>query len=128
MQELFNQISQGYRANRSLTQMTLGRFISILEKLPQDKEILNVCRPHSYRGYYSDLALEKETGTRTIESLVQQLKNECLGQTFEGYKGGDFYMDEHTPIWLAEYGCCGDKIMDIQVGEIFSLLTEEDND
>ena len=128
MQELINELSKGWRANRSLTQMTLGRFISELEKLPQDQEIENVCYPHSYRGYYEDLALQKEPGTRTVVSLVEQLRNECLGQTFEGYKGGNFHMDEHTPMWIAEYGCCGVKIMDIQNGVTFSLITEEDID
>lgn len=78
MQELINELSKGWRAERSLSQMTLGRFISELEKLPQEKEIENVCKPHSYRGYYSDLALEKGSGTITVASFVEQLKNECL--------------------------------------------------
>ena len=127
MQELINELSRGWRAERSLSQMTLGRFISELEKLPQDKEIENVCSPHSYRGYYSDLALEKESGKRTVASLVEQLKTECLGQTFTGYKGGDFYMDENTPMWIAEYGSCGVKIMSIEDGETFSLSTQDDD-
>lgn len=105
--------------------MTLGRFISELEKLPQDKEIENVYSPHSYRGFYSDLALENGGGTRTVAGLVEQLKNECLGQTFSGYKGGDFYMDENTPMWIAEYGSCGVKIISIEDGEILSLLTQD---
>ena len=120
-------LSKGWRAERSLSHMTLGRFISELEKLPQDKEIENVCEPHSYRGYYSDLALEKGSGTRTVASLIEQLKNECLGQTFTGYKGGDFYMDENTPMWVAECGFCGVKIMNIEDGETFSLSTQDDD-
>lgn len=127
MQELINELSKGWRAERSLSQITLGRFISELEKLPQDKEIENVCSPHSYRGYYSDLALEKESGTRSVGSLVEKLKSECLGQTFTGYKGGDFYMDENTPMWIAKYGSCGVKIMNIEDGETLSLLTRDDD-
>lgn len=127
MQELINELSKGWRAERSLSQMTLGRLISELEKLPQEKEIENVCSPHSYRGYYSDLALEKGEGQRTVGSLLEQLKSECLGETFEGYKGGDFYMDEHTPMWIADYGSCGVKIMGIRDGDILSFLTQEDN-
>lgn len=127
MQALVNHLSKGWRAERSLSQMTLGKFISELEKLPQDKEIENVCSPHSYRGYYSDLALEKGSGTRTVGSLVEQLKNECLGQTFTGYKGGDFYMDEDTPMWIADEGYCGVKIMNIEDGETFSLATQFDD-
>ena len=126
MQELINELNRGWRAERSLSQMTLGVLISELEKLPQEKEIENICSPHSYRGYYSDLALEKQSGTRTVASLVEQLKTECLGQTFTGYKGGDFYMDENTPMWIAEYGSSGQKIMSIKDGETLSFLTEND--
>lgn len=127
MQNFINELSKGWKAERSLPQMTLGRFISELEKLPQNKEIENVCSPHSYRGYYSDLALEKESGTRTVVSLVEQLKNECLGQTFTGYKGGDFYMDEHTPLWIAKYSFCGVKIMEIIEGDVLTLSTQDDD-
>lgn len=127
MQELIDELSKGWRAQRSLSQMTLGRFISELEELPQDKEIENICLPHSYRGYYSDLALKKESGTRTVGSLLEELKSKCLGQTFTGYKGGDFYMDENTPMWIAEYGSCGVKIMNIEEGEKLSLSTQDDD-
>jgi len=127
MQELFNKIFEELRAKRSLSQMTLGKFISELEKISQDKEIENVWSPHSYRGYYSDLAFEKGEGTRSVGSLLEQLKNECLGQTFTGYKGGDFYMDEHTPLWIAHYGSSGVKIMNIEEGEIIHLSTQEDD-
>ena len=126
MQKLFDELSKGWRAERSLSQMTLGKFIYELEKLPQDKQITNLCSPHSYRGYYSDLAFEEGEGTRTVADLLNQVNTECLGQTFIGYKGGDFYMDIHTPLWIAEYGSCGDKIMKINEGDILTLLTEED--
>ena len=42
MQELINELSKGWRAERSLSQMTLGRFISELEKLPQDKDVCDL--------------------------------------------------------------------------------------
>lgn len=127
MQELINELSKGWRAQRSLSQMTLSDFISELEKLPQDKQIENIGSPHSYRGYYSDLSLEKEEGTRTVGSLLEQLRNECLGHTFYGYKGGTYYMDGNTPVWIAEYGCTGVKIMSIIDGEILTFLTEDDS-
>ena len=101
MQDFIDALMAQSRVQRSQSQMTLGRFILELEQLPQDKEIENVCEPHSYRGHYSDLALEKGSGTRTVASLIEQLKNECLGQTFTGYKGGDFYMGEDTPLWIS---------------------------
>lgn len=127
MQKLIDELSKGWRAERSLSQMTLGKFISELEKLPQDKEIENLRSPHSYRGYYSDLALTLGSGTRTVGSLLEELRNMCLGKVFGGYKGGDFYMDENTPLWIAKYGETGVKIMSIQHGEPVQLITCEDD-
>lgn len=89
MQQIINYLSEGWRAQRSLSQMTLGKFISELEKFPKDKEIENICCPHSYRGYYSDLAFEKREGEQTVETLLNVCKD-CLGKTFEGYGGGGF--------------------------------------
>lgn len=126
MQNLIDELSKGWRAQRSLSQMTLGRFIEELEAFPKDKEIEYIGEPHSYRGYYSDLSFEVGGGTRTVGSLIDQLKTECLYQIFCGYKGGDFYMDENTPLWIAEHGSCGVKIMEIVEGVILSLTTQED--
>jgi len=125
MQNLINELSKGWRAERSLSQMTLGRFIKDLESLPQDKMIENICEPHSYRGYYSDLSFEKQEGSQTVERLLSVCA-ECLDKTFTGYKGGEFRMDEHTPLWIAEYGSCGVKIMSIIWGEVLSLSVSED--
>jgi hypothetical protein len=36
-------------------------------------------------------------------------------------------MDENTPMWIAEYGSCGVKIMNIEDGEAFSLSTQDDD-
>jgi len=36
---------------------------------------------------------------------------EALGSTYMGYRGGEFTMDEHTDVWIAEYGdSAGDLI------------------
>ncbi len=133
LQRLINQKLDYIRKQRSLSQMTLGKFILELEKLPQDKEIENICNPHSYRGYYADLAFEKESGTRTIASLIEQLKTECLGKTFTGYKGGDFEMNEDAPLWIAEQGFCGEKITGVHffylatTQGLYGVLTKEDD-
>ena len=34
----------------------------------------------------------------------------ALGQTFDGWKGGDFTMAGYTECWLAVHGCCGEGI------------------
>ena len=109
--------------------MTLGRFISELEILPQYGEIENIYSPHSYRGRHSDLAFLRERGTIPIYGLIELLKDECLGQTFPGYKGGAFQMDENTPLWIADYGCSGVKIVGIAAKDCpISLMTQEEDD
>lgn len=124
MQDLIDMLSKGSRAERSLSQMTLGRLISELEKLPQDDKIEALGEPHSYRGYYSDLAFGKNSAETTVGELLVMLKTECLGKTFTGYKGGEFFMDEHTPLWIARYGSTGLKMMGIENGGY--LVTTDD--
>ena len=57
MQELMNELIKRWRAERSLSQMTLGRFISELERLPKDKEIENVYQKAEAKwdGHYETL-------------------------------------------------------------------------
>lgn len=57
---------------------------------------------HSYRGYYSDLAFSS-VGASTVEAVLSDLRS-ALDNTYEGYKGGEFVMDEDTPLWVSEYG------------------------
>ena len=65
----------------------------------------------SWRGSYSELALDfKDYGYKehqakpmSVTSFLKMLK-EALGKTFVGYKGGDFVMNKHTPIWVSNYG------------------------
>jgi len=58
----------------------------------------------SYRGYYSDLSIvPKSDGEETVGSFRKELTS-ALGSTFEGYKGGNFKMDRHTPVWVSPYG------------------------
>lgn len=125
-QSFINAKNKEWRAKRSSSQMTLGRLISELENQPMSQQIESIGEPHSYRGYYDDLAFEKVDGTTTVAILLTLLKTECLGQTFTGYKGGDFYMDSDTPVWISEYGSTGVKIMSIEDGETLTFLTQED--
>lgn len=65
--------------------------------------------PMSYRGYYDELAFDPVEET-TFGDMLRYAKS-ALGQTFTGYKGGDFKMEEYTPCWIAPYGRGGgDKI------------------
>lgn len=97
---------------RAETQMTLGKLIDALRAMPEGATVSNICNPHSYRGYYIDLAFEKGEGTRLASDLLEECLG-CMGEVFEGYKGGDFVMGALTPVWIACYGCCGVKLKDI---------------
>lgn len=58
----------------------------------------------SYRGYYYELSLAYELDSRcTVQELLDNAKR-CIGVEFTGYKGGEFIMDESTPIWISNYG------------------------
>lgn len=112
------------QAHRASTQMTLGKMIAALEKMPSDSEVIHLSRPHSYRGYYCDLAFEISEGTRPALGLLAECTS-AIGKVFEGYKGGDYIMKESTPVWIADYGCCGVKLIALHEGGEYE--TEDDD-
>lgn len=124
MQALLDGMSAKDQRERAKTQMTLGKMIHILESFEKNDKIDGIAEPHSYRGYYNDLAFESiEDKIEVSDALFMcQL---VMGNVFEGYKGGDFVMGALTPVWLANYGNCGLKLMSI--GNDGKFITEEDN-
>ena len=112
LQDLFDGLSARMQRERSKTQMTLGGMISALEAMPADTEVYGLYSPHSYRGYYSDLAFESKTEKVSAGNLLAECKT-AMGKVFEGYKGGDYVMGALTPVWIANHGVCGLKIIAI---------------
>lgn len=90
--------------------MQLGELIKRLESANQEQEVkIGFHNPHSYRGYYSELGL-CATSNVTVEYMLSELKS-ALGSTYEGWKGGDFTMDEYVDCYLVdEEGCSGEMI------------------
>jgi hypothetical protein len=87
--------------------MSLGELIEALERKESDAPVMFdfvYFRPsglHSYRGDYSQLALGYATDKEVaVGDLLQRLRD-ANGATFTGYKGGDYVMDERTPVWVA---------------------------
>lgn len=115
VQEFLKISSERWRKRRSATQMTLGAMIDRLAGMPPDAPVVGLENPHSYRGYYSDLAFELPSGAspKTAASLLEECKA-ALGQGFEGYKGGNFIMGCDTPVWVAFYGREGLKLLGIR--------------
>ena len=58
----------------------------------------------SYRGYYSNLAIEPAGEVPVTVAEFGAKLRAAHGATFKGYKGGDFEMDADTPVWAATYG------------------------
>ena len=104
--------------------MTLGELIAQLESVEPTRCLrLGFHRPHSYRGYYDELAFEPCADISVGEMLAAA--RSALGSTYQGYKGGDFTMGEYTEVWLAERGDCGETIGPILLGCLFKNVVEE---
>lgn len=89
--------------------MTLGEIIDTLKKFPPETSVpIGFGYPHSYRGSYADLAFEPEADTTVGEMLAAA--ESALGTTFEGWKGGEFTMEDFTDCWLAYQGESGEMI------------------
>jgi hypothetical protein len=100
-------------------QLTLGEFLAKLENAYSDAEVVFEDGKYagtfrSYRGYYDHLALSRSDEPKTA-GLVHMLARDAVGQTYKGYKGGAFTMTKMTPLWAAEYGEGGDRIVDVTV-------------
>ena len=64
--------------------------------------------PHSYRGYYDELAFEP-CGETTVGEMLEAAQS-AVGETYQGWKGGDFLMNDWTPVHLAHMGDCGEDL------------------
>jgi hypothetical protein len=113
IQAMMDGMSAQWQKERSESQMTLGKLIDALAAVPPETELQGFGEPHSYRGYYDDLAFEK-MGEKTTAGKALEMARACMGEIFEGYKGGEFQMGRNTPVWLAKDGSCGMKIMAIR--------------
>lgn len=58
----------------------------------------------SWRGSYSELAVEYGGDKHLAVSEFLYVLKEAIGQKYEGYKGGEFLMGKNTPLWVANYG------------------------
>ncbi len=122
LQALVDGMSAQWMKKRAETQMTLGDMIARLESLPGGV-MVPLSNPHSYRGYYSDLSFE-QTEPVAAEHLLKKC-NAAMGKCFHGWKGGDYYMHAGVPVWVADRGSCGLKLM--AINDDGSLVTAEDD-
>lgn len=119
IQALFKETMNMVRDTRKKYHLTLGGMITKLESIKPSTLILvdgklGLCSPHSYRGYYEDLAFSASNVKAYSAKKLLALCRDIRGQTFTGYRGGDFLMSGDTPLWLSSYGeASGIAIMDL---------------
>ncbi len=101
-------------------QMTLGELIAALQRKDQDASVtfgFDFARPscvHSYRGYYEDLAIGYSRHEQCTVAALLKMLADADGQTFTGWKGGDYVMDLDTVVWMSNPGdSCGMAIVDV---------------
>lgn len=112
--------------------MTLGMLIARLEEAnPEHSVYLDFarCAPTtfaSYRGFYDEIAVGfSDNDSTTVAQLLARAQG-ALGQTFQGWKGGDYVMTDRTPVWVANDGnASGTKLVKVVVGDrCVTLLTD----
>jgi hypothetical protein len=82
---------------------TLGEAVKWLEALPGEQVVeLGFTHPHSYRGYYGDVAFEP--CGRTTAGAMTTVARSALGAAYFGWKGGTYIMTLQTHCWLAIWG------------------------
>ncbi len=81
---------------------------------PGHRPAIGFAKPHSYRGDYAQVAFEPARDV-TIGDMLEAART-AHGETFTGYKGGDFTMGDWTDCYLANYGCCGEEIGPVLLG------------
>jgi hypothetical protein len=64
--------------------------------------------PHSYRGYYNELAFEYCDDPLTVAN-IKQFIHEASTETFIGWKGGEYTYDDNTPVHLSLQGDANDE-------------------
>jgi len=93
-----------------MKQLTIAELVEQLSSFPSDKQIDALECAHSYRGYYDDIAFESN-GRKQPANEVMNYVISCIGQQFEGYKGGTYTMDKNTHVWLSTEGLAsGNKL------------------
>ena len=98
-------------------QLSLGDIIERCEEILKGREgecyvvfDFEYARPQSFdswRGIYEELAIGFEFGGDVKLSEFIESAKDAVGQTFSGYKGGEFTMTKDTPVWVANYGNSG---------------------
>lgn len=82
--------------------MTLGEFKAYVESFPDGKTFnYGISNPFSWRGSYDEVAFEFLEQSMTKEELLEKI-NLAYTDIFPGYKGGEYYFKNFTPVHFEE--------------------------
>ncbi len=121
---LLSIMKKAWQEERAKTQMTLGALLKALGDRHGLDLVDGFKNPHCYRGHYEDVAFEPAGEAMNVCDLIA-ICNSAIGKTFFGRQGGSFEMDETTPVWIAERGSYGGKLIGINADG--SLETRDDD-
>ena|ERR1700761_3291315 len=120
--------------------ITLGELIEKLKQCRPDNEVsfdfgyLVPTTLDSWRGVYADLALGYEVfvyrGDRpqTTQELIEKCE-QALQNSYEGYKGGTYFMDEESKVWVDNWGqCTHTEIVDVVSNNWKTMLITRSSD
>jgi len=86
--------------------MKLDHLIHRLKNIdPNFVPSVAISDPHSYRGFYDELAFQKYDNRVAIGYMIE-MATWCIQRTFEGWKGGQYIMTPETECHLADIGTC----------------------
>lgn len=104
--------------------MNLMKLIERLQKADKNRIVpMGFNNPHSHRGDYCQLAFEPAINIKVEEML--KCAEDSLGETFTGYKGGEFNMHEYTECFIANYGECGEEISEILLDYMLGVYDDQ---
>lgn len=104
--------------------MNLGELFDKFKSLTNNDFVFTVGfnNPHSYRGYYNDLAFEicNFVNLREIKASIE----EGLKESFTGYKGGELSYSKTTRTHLSAYSMCNNNSEDDLEKLVVDMLEE----
>lgn len=120
--------------------MNIGELINELEQQDQNARVIFdfggmfPTTIDSWRGVYAEAALGfdggdyGDRGEVTAKSLINELKK-SIGQSFTGWKGGDYIFDELTLIHIDNPGCWTETEITKVTGDKYKVIIHtEHND
>lgn len=123
-QKMFDMLSNAARDTRKDYHICLGELLDGLRQADPEA-LIGLHNPHSYRGYYSDLALEPTEAPIKVWQLINQL-SDVIDTELTGYKGGEFLMSADTPVWVAHYGTTGPALVGFDPTTLSIMIKETD--